>query len=725
MSPDSDAGGAAAAADPLDALNPEQRQAVVTTEGALRVIAGAGTGKTRTLTERYCYLVSRLGIAPRNIMCVTFTNRAANEMKRRVRAVLGDRDLGTICTFHAFCVQLLKEDIHLLNYPRNFIILDMEDLKQMLLRIFADMGLTLRDTTVKRTLDEVLEARKLHATTYIDDIYQLNNEQLKARFANACDRDEEIFLRYLYEQKKCFGCDFNDLINFATWILEKFPAVRQKWQDRMQYVMVDEFQDVSKRQYKLARLLAGKHGNLFIVGDPDQTIYSWRGSHLRLFLDFDQAYPGAETIALGANYRSTPEILAASNCLIEKNTVRFPKTLQAVKPGGWRPRYFHAKSDRLEAEWIAGEIARLRNTGVPSNHIAVLYRAHYLTRALEERFIAGGVPYKILSGVEFYGRREIKDVICYLRMVTAGDDVAFLRTVNLPARKFGKKRLATLAAYAEQRNLSLYQALKENLETALVTGTQVRRYVDAIEQVRARRAAWTPGDALQALLDLSGYEAFLRLQGDQERLDNLAELKRAVQDEGEDEEATLEDFLARIALFTSLDNEAGTEQVRLMTIHGAKGAEFPYVFICGLNEGVFPGRKISSAEEMEEERRLAYVAMTRAMDGLYLSDSEGVAHDGIFKYPSRFIFDAGSGNLEFEVPLDQALMSGGQNGITPHAATHAGASRFQAGDRVSHGVFGGGTVIAVDRYDSAYSIKFDGLPTERSIQFSAPLARLE
>ncbi|NDL61821.1 ATP-dependent helicase [Acerihabitans arboris] len=725
MSPGSDNANQRPVVDPIDSMNAGQRQAVVTTEGALRVIAGAGTGKTRTLTERYCYLVSRLGIAPKNILCVTFTNRAANEMKRRVRAVLGDRDLGTICTFHAFCVQLLKEDIHLLNYPRNFIILDMEDLKQILLKIFADMGLTLRDTTVKRTLDDVLEARKLYATTYIDDIYQLNNEQLKARFADARDRDEEIFLRYLYEQKKCFGCDFNDLINFATWILEKFPAVRQKWQDRMQYVMVDEFQDVSKRRYRLAQLLAGKHGNLFIVGDPDQTIYSWRGSHLRLFLDFDQVYPGAETIALGTNYRSTPEILAASNCLIEKNQVRFPKTLHAVKAGGWRPRYFHAKSDKLEAQWIVGEITRLRNTGVPPDHIAVLYRAHYLTRALEERFIERGVPYQIFSGIEFYGRREIKDVICYLRMVTAGDDVAFLRTLNVPARKFGKKRLETLAAYAEARNLSLYRALKENLDTDLLKGTQARRYVDAIEQVRAQRSGWSLGNTLQALLDLSGYEAFLRLQGDQERLDNVAELKRAVQNEGEDEEATLEDFLARIALFTTLDNEGKNDRVKLMTIHGAKGMEFPYVFICGMNEGVFPGRKISSAEEMEEERRLAYVAMTRAMDGLFLSDSAGVANDGIFKYPSRFIFDAGSENVAFDVPLDQALLGGMQNVARPGPPPPAaGASRFRVGDRVAHGVFGGGTVIAVNGYESAYSIKFDGLPTERSIQFSAPLAKM-
>ncbi|WP_413734078.1 ATP-dependent helicase [Sodalis sp. RH21] len=707
-------------------MNTEQRQAVSTTEGPLRVIAGAGTGKTRTLTLRYCYLVSQLGIAPRNIMCVTFTNRAANEMKRRVRAVLGDRDLGMICTFHAFCVQLLKEEIHLLHYPRNFIILDMEDLKQILLKIFGDMGLTLRDTTIKRTLDEVLEAKKLHAATYIDDIYQLDNEQLKARFATARDRDEEIFLRYIYEQKKCFGCDFNDLINFATWILTKFPAVLQKWQDRMQYVMVDEFQDVSKKQYQLARLLSGKHGNLFIVGDPDQTIYSWRGSHLRLFLDFDRVYPAAKTIALTTNYRSTPEILIASNCLIEKNEVRFPKTLQAVKPPGGKPRYFHAKNDKLEADWIVDQIGRLRESGVPADRIAVIYRAHYLTRALEERFIERGVPYKIFSGIEFYGRREIKDVICYLRMVTAGDDVAFLRTVNVPARKFGKKRLDALSAYAGQRNLPLYQALKENLDSDLLKGTQVRRYVDAIEYVRGQRAGMTLGNAMQSLLDLSGYEAFLRLQGDQERLDNVAELKRTVQNEDDDGDATLEDFLARIALFTRLDHDEPAAAVKLLTIHGAKGMEFPYVFICGMNEGVFPSRKIGSAEEMEEERRLAYVAMTRAMDGLYLSDSEGVANDGLVKYPSRFIFDAGSDHIAFETPLPDEMIMGARRAAADRDAAFTDIeSRFQPGDRVSHPVFGSGTIQAVHGHESAYAVKFDGLPTERNMQFSAPLSAME
>lgn len=705
-----------------DEMNDEQRAAALATEGAVRVAAGAGTGKTRVLTQRYCHLVSDLGIAPRNILCATFTNRAANEMKRRIRRVLGDRDLGYICTFHAFCVQLLREDIHVLNFPRNFVILDMEDLKQILLKIFGDMGLTLRDTTVKRTLDEVLEAKKLRAATYIDEIYSLDNQQLRARFASARDRDEEIFLRYLYEQKKCFGVDFNDLINFAVWILEKFPDVRQKWQQRMQYVMVDEFQDVSRRQYRLAQLLAGRHGNLFIVGDPNQTIYSWRGSHLRLFLDFDQVYPGARTLALTTNYRSTPEILRAANTLIEKNTVRFPQTLHAVRPAGGKARYFHARSERDEAAYIAGEIAALRERGAAPGDIAVLYRAHYLTRALEERFIEAGVPYKIYSGVEFYGRREVRDVICYLRMVVADDDVALLRTINLPARKIGKKKLAALTDYAETGNISLYQALKENLDGAMMKGSRADRYVAAIEQARQDYVGRPLDETLQMLLDASGYEELLRLQGDQERLDNVAELKRAVQRAGEDEDATLEEFLERAALFTHLDGEEKSDCVKLMTVHSAKGMEFPWVFVCGLNEGVFPSRKVGSAEEMEEERRLAYVAMTRAMDGLFLSDAEGVANDGLYKYPSRFIFDAGQENIEFLTPPDAALHGDEAAPLPPVDA--AGTARFQPGDRVLHAVFGSGTVMALMPEEGVWSIKFDALPTERSMRFGAPLRRL-
>lgn len=704
----------------LSKLNPKQLEAVETTEGAVRVLAGAGTGKTRALTSRFCYLSDTLGVAPKNILCVTFTNRAANEMKQRIRAALGDMDLGYICTFHAFCVQLLKEDIHVLNFPKNFIILDVEDQKQLLLKIFEEMKLTLRETTIKRTIDEVLEAKKLYATSYIDYIYELNNEELKARFAQAANRNEEIFLRYLYEQKKCFGCDFNDIINFASYILEHFPDVLKKWQDRMQYVMVDEFQDVSKRQYKIAQMLSGKHNNLFIVGDPDQTIYSWRGSHVKLFLDFDKVYPDAHTIVLDTNYRSTPEILTASNTLIEKNVIRFPKELHPTKPSGELPLFNHAGSDKEEAEWIYEEINRLHKAGVSLNKIAVLYRAHHLTRPLEECFIDKGLSYKIYGGIEFYGRKEIKDIICYLRMLTSADDIAFLRTINNPSRKIGKKKIEYLKHEAENSNMSLYDALKENLHSSMFSGTQAVRYVEAIESVKEDMQDNQMGDIMQMILDRSGYEEFLRLQGDQERLDNVAELKRTIENAGQDDDATLEDFLSRIALLTSLDHEDQRESVKLMSIHTSKGMEFPYVFICGLNEGVFPSRRINTPEDMDEERRLAYVAMTRAMDRLFLSDSEGTSNDGIFKFPSRFVFDAGKENLKFVKELDPYLEIHSQS-----VSAKLPENIFKVDDRIEHPVFGPGTISAVNISESSYSILFDKLKTERGIQFGAKIKKID
>ncbi len=724
-------------------LNEQQLEAVKTTEGHVRVLAGAGTGKTRALTSRYCYLVRDVGISPQNILCVTFTNRAANEMKARVRSMLGDMDLGLICTFHAFCTQLLHEDINVLNFPKNFIILDKEDWREIMLRIFSDMHLTLKETTVQRKIDEVLEGKKLQADTYINYFYKMNNEELKEKFLNPekpLEQNQEIFLRFIYEQKKCFGVDFNDLINFTTYILENFSEVREKWQERMQYVMVDEFQDVSAKQYRIAEILSAKHKNLFIVGDSDQTIYSWRGSHVKLILDFDKKFPDAKTLVLSQNYRSTPQILKVANSLIEKNTVRYPKELNPTVADGKKPLYFHAPNDTDESEWICSQIKKL--TGGSKTHyrdIAILYRAHYLSRSLEETFIRNDLPYRILAGTEFYGRREIKDIVCYMRMLTSQDDVAFYRTINTPSRKIGKQKIAIIKNYAEEHNCSAYRALKElvQADSQIFKTTQAASYIEAIESVKdmlPQPQSKTPrlhkqaslGDILQALLDKSGYEKFLRLEADQDRLDNVAEFKRSVNEAGLDDDATLEDFLNHVAPFTDLDRDDQKDSVKMLTIHAAKGMEFPYVFLCGLNEGIFPSRKVNTPEDMEEERRIAYVAVTRAKRRLFLSDAEGKANDGIFKYPSRFIFDAGLKNLQIEKALDQNLVEQAQKVIAyDEKALNAMRTLFSVGDRISHPVFGKGTIRLVNHTASCYTIQFDTMQTERSIQFSANLTLLD
>ena len=723
-------------------LNPEQLDAVQSTEGHIRVLAGAGSGKTHALVSRYVYLVRDLGISPKNILCVTFTNRAAEEMKMRVRAELGDMDLGYICTFHAFCTLLLHEDINKINFPKDFVILDKEDWRSILLRVFADMGLTLKEATIQQKIDEVLEAKKTQADSYIDYFYKLNNEELKEKFlAKGIERNQEIFLRFLYEQKKCFGVDFNDLINFAVYILEKFPDVAQKWQDRIQYIMVDEFQDVSAKQYSIAQILSRKHKNLFIVGDSDQTIYSWRGSHVKLILDFEKVYKDARTILLLKNYRSTPQILAAANSLIARNTVRYPKELSPTKKAGPKPLYFHAPSEEDEAKWICKKVKELCKSG-NLRDIAILYRAHYLSRSLEEAFIKNDIPYRILAGTEFYGRREIKDMISYLRMLTVADDVSFYRTVNLPSRKIGKNKIAAIKERADKFDCSAYTALKGLLaqDDPILKGTKAQAYVDAIEESRAllndkNSFVYTVGSGtsklgsvLQSILDKSGYEAFLRLEADQDRLDNAAEFKRAVNQAGFDDDATLEDFLQRAALFTDLDREDKRDAVKMLTIHAAKGMEFKNVFLCGMNEGIFPSRKVQTPEDMEEERRIAYVAMTRAKDRLFITDAEGKANDGIFKYPSRFVFEAageGMKNFDIEKPLDKGLVEQSQKIIKyDESRLKAAATQLKKGDRVRHKVFGAGTIVLVNDKAFCYTIKFDDLATERSVQFSAPLKKI-
>ncbi|MBQ1661002.1 MAG: UvrD-helicase domain-containing protein [Treponema sp.] len=724
-------------------LNDEQSYAVKTTEGYVRVLAGAGSGKTRALISRYCYLVRDAGVSPENILCVTFTNRAANEMKLRVRRELGDMDLGYICTFHAFCTLVLHEDANRLNFPKDFVILDKQDWRDIMLRIFADMNLTLKETTVQQKIDSVLEGKKLQADTYVDYIYKLNNEELKAKWTNPekpLDTNQEIFLRFLYEQKKCFGLDFNDLINFALYLLENFSDVREKWQERMQYVMVDEFQDVSGKQYRIAQILSARHKNLFIVGDPDQTIYSWRGSHVRMILDFDKKYPTAKTLLLRKNYRSTPEILRASNTLISHNSERYPKDLMAQNPPGKKPLYFHASGDAEEAAWICGKIRELTGEGedgkkISLHDIAILYRAHYQSRVLEETFVKSDLPYRILAGTEFYGRKEIKDSIAYLRMLTAADDNSFFRTINVPSRKIGMTKQKFIRDYAESHGVSAYEALRQNLEDPLFKKSKASSYVEAVESVREllhksedaesdEFQSVKLDDVFQAILDRSGYEAFLRLEADQERLDNLAELKRSVNEAGLDDDMTLELFLQHLALFTDLDREDSSDAVKMLTIHAAKGMEFPYVFVCGMNEGVFPGRKVQTPEDMEEERRIAYVAFTRAKKGLFLSDAEGKANDGIFKYPSRFIFDAGMENLELENKLDDELLSQTKKIITyDETRLKNMKTLFKAGDEILHPVFGKGKIILVNTNASCYTIKFDGMETERSILFTAKLEK--
>ena len=708
-------------------LNAAQREAVMTTEGFVRVIAGAGSGKTRALTNRFAYLVNELGILPGNILCVTFTNKAANEMRQRIHNLTGDNDTGYINTFHGFCVSVLQEDSHAVQYPRSFLVLDNADIDDMLRLIYEERGLSLRDMSFADARD-MFEIQKLFKKPeYYLDLIGMSLSELHEKYLQATALNDILFYGYLYQQKKCFGLDYNDLIKFTLYIFKEHADIRLKWQQRLEYIMIDEFQDIDGLQYELMEALCGYHKNLFIVGAPDQTIYTWRGADVKYLLDFDRQHPGTKTILMMENYRSTPQILAAANSLISRNKYRIQKELVPILPAGESVLCHHARNAEEEAEWIAFQMLQLHDRGVAYKDMTVLYRAHYVTRTIEEVFQKRKLPYCIYSGVQFFSRMEIKDALSYLRMIAYKDDLSFRRVANTPKRNLGQRRMRFLQGYAEANTCTLYEALCRTLEDELFKGTKAARFVSLVERFSASYEGRPISEVLSDILDRSGYEEMLRTEGSQERLDNLAELKQSVfeYETSCGEEATLEHYLSHVALFTNSDASEPGDKVKLMTVHAAKGLEFPYVFLCQMNEGVFPTRRTATLPAMEEERRLAFVAVTRAEKRLYLSEAEGRNLDGSPRYPSRFLLDIDPELLEYTAPPREELIADARCYVAANerAMPREAFTPFQPGQRVRHQVMGPGTVIEVDLAKGAHLVKFDSMPTPRAISFKAKLER--
>ena len=714
----------------LDNLNSSQKEAVTSTEGYVRVIAGAGSGKTRALSCRFAYLVLGLGIMPGHILCVTFTNKSANEMRQRIHRITGDNDTGYINTFHGFCVSILQEDSHAIQYPKNFLVLDNSDIDDMLGIIYEERGLSLRDMTFSKARD-MFEIRKIFTEPdYYLDMLSMPLETLKEKYDSATDVKDILFYGYLYQEKKCFGLDYNDLIKFSLYIFKEHPDIKLKWQKRLEYIMIDEFQDIDHLQYELMEVLSGYHKNLFIVGDPDQTIYTWRGANVKYLLDFDRNFPDVRTIMMNDNYRSTPEILSAVNSLIDKNRYRIKKDLMPTLASGESVLCHLAPDTSSEADWITGEILALKGMGVPYKNMTILYRAHYVTRTVEEGLMKEKIPYTIYSGIQFFGRAEIKDALCYLRMLVYRDDISFRRIVNVPKRNLGKRRMSFLEQYAAEKGCSLYRALNENLENELIKGTRAGAFVDLIERFSENYQGLPVSEVLAKILNESGYEEMLRTEGAQDRLDNLAELKQSVFEYETTcgEEVGLEDYLKHIALFTNADSDSGQEdKVKLMTVHAAKGLEFPYVFLCGMNEGIFPSRKVHTLEGMEEERRLAFVAMTRAQKRLFISEAGGNTFEGIPRYPSRFIMDIDPNLLEFTEKPDENMMAAVRKYIDNDSRHLKGAEKLdllEPGQRVIHAILGEGTVLEINTDEESYLVKFDELDTPRQISMKVKLKKV-
>jgi DNA helicase-2/ATP-dependent DNA helicase PcrA len=703
----------------LEGLNEEQMSAVKATEGYVRVVAGAGSGKTKTLTSRIAFLIDEVGVAAKNILAVTFTNKAAKEMKKRVYNYLGvGADGAMISTFGALEVKIIREDSSVIGFPKNFKILDEEDKKT----IFRNLLFQLKEEKPDLQLDPVIKVK------YLVDGFNNRNSVMngypmsKLLVGSEADLQKEIkeatqllneesfnpstvarylFDMFVYEKKKSFALDFTDLPAVALSVLES-SAVAEKWQSRLQYIMVDEYQDVSKTEIELISILQSKHHNLFVVGDGDQTIYSFRGSDVNIFLDFDKRFKPTKTIFLLKNYRSGSVILDVSNRLIGKNINRIPKDLTAERNEVGKVVYMHAPSDKDEAKFVTDNISEIHKQGVPLSDMAILYRSHSISRPFEEALLRENIPYRVFSGVGFYQRKEVKDVLAYLSLVVSDDNFAFARVVNEPRRGFGPKSLTKLQNIADTRNISLFEALKNDFDR----NKHLTAFVEVIEGLRDRytKEDLRVSDLIELIIGDTGYETLLREAGDQERLDNLAELKQSLIDEEESGEVfSAEEYLQNISLLTSQDQSESKEQVNLMTIHTAKGLEFPIVFVVGLSEGVFPSARITTSDEMEEERRLAYVAFTRAENQLILSDSEGFSYSGGTRYPSRFIGDAERVGVEYIVEVDEDLLFAYKHPGARSSFTESD-EKFSIGQHVLNRVFGSGEVIGLD--DKFVEVRF-------------------
>lgn len=697
----------------LEGLNENQKAAVQAVMGKVRVTAGAGTGKTKTLTSRYAYLVNEVGIAPGHVLCLTFTNKAAREMSQRIATLVGRGDVNDfVSTIHGFCVKVLRRDVYRLGFPQSFSILDQEDAKALATEVMDELKLSRRDITVRKFLDAIGLQKGMEDVRYVKTYMDSG-----ARVGAANDK----FTLYLQKQLKHFALDYDDLIYFTLHLFDTYPEVREYWQNELQFVMVDEAQDCNSADWRIINHITAKYGNLFVVGDPDQAIYEWRGAEPELFIRFLPA----KDVILNENYRSTKAILRVANAVIKNNVNRIPKDLYTNLEDGEAVVHFHGRSEREEMEWVAHRLKRLAGQGVKYADVAILYRASYMSRSLEQMLVREQIPYVVWGGVRFFERKEIKDSLSYLRLIAGDDDLAFLRIANVPSRGVGKVYLERLRAAAARDGQPLYTTLKRHIEEKEFRRESVKAFIAAIEECRAGVGKNSIVSLLDMALVRSGLKEQIRSDGDEDRLENLQELVDSIQyyeESRKEDGVTLGDYLQDVALYTNADYRREGNAVRLMTIHQAKGLEFPCVFVMGLTEGLFPSfrtiRERGQAGE-EEERRLMYVAATRARKRLYLTESEGYSNAlRQEKCPSRFLLEAGRENFTTEGRMDERLWAGACGLMEDGGPMDDAPLPFSSGvgARVQHAIFGEGTVVAVEESGEC-RVSFGGV--EYSIKRSA------
>lgn len=741
----------------LEKFNDRQREAVCSDEKKLLILAGAGSGKTRVLTGRIAYLIKEKNIAPWQILAFTFTNKAAGEMKERVAKDLGrDVDSLWIGTFHSLCARLLRREIGILGYNRDFSIYDSGDQQTLAKQIIRDMR-----------LDDKLRAREI-----LNLISEYKNkgfsyEEYKKFGPNGQDPTfSRAFEIYEKRKKDNNALDFDDLILKAIEVL-KDPQIKEKYQDQFSYIFVDEYQDTNRPQYELIKLLTKEDTGLFVVGDADQSIYGWRGADINNILDFQRDYPGAKSILLEQNYRSHQNILKAANKIIANNSNRPDKKLWSAGPEGEEIICKSLQSGEEEALWLADQVRELRETGLNYTDIAVLYRTNAQSRPFEDVFLKERIPYKLIGGLRFYDRAEVKDLIAYMSLsVNPLDDLAFRRIVNTPRRGIGDKSLEDLSRLAEEAGMSLYQALSDPDVFGDLSPVQKDRFGlfrDLMFQIEEKTEG-SIKDLINFIYDKSGYRMMLDRSDkieDQSRKENIgAFIDAAAQYEEEEEEASLRDYLQNLALLSDLDKSSDKDEgVKLLTMHSAKGLEFPVVFIVGLEEGLFPSSRSLEEGELEEERRLMYVAMTRAERRLFLSYAAArrIYGSPTLTMPSRFIDE-----LDGTIVMDQGSFIGSSFSSFTYSAgssfagggTFAQAkarseydekraafrrmlteknkqkkesnNEFRVGDKIVHKKFGQGTVVAINKRDNGdeLTVAFDKKGIKSLSASIAPIKKL-
>ena len=625
----------------LKGLNDKQYEAVVNTEGPCLVIAGAGSGKTKVLTHKIAYLMGEKNILPWNILAITFTNKAAKEMKERIELLVGDaaKDMW-VGTFHSICVRILRKFIDRIGFDSSFIIFDSSDQKTMIKQILKDLQLDDKIFTDRSVMSEISNAK--------NEMLEPDTYAVKAHGDFRKEKIAEVYERYQKRLKENNAIDFDDIINYTIKILMENPDVLQYYSNKFEYVLVDEYQDTNKSQFTLVTMLASKHGNITAVGDNDQGIYSFRGADISNILNFEKDFPGTKIIKLEQNYRCTGNILKVANAVIKNNEVKYDKKLWTENDVGNLPKVFSADNEYDEGRYIAEQIEHLiREEKYKYSDFAVLYRMNTQSRAIEEILRREAIPYKIVGGLKFYERKEIKDIISYLRLVqNPADNLSLNRVINEPKRGIGKTSLDKIAQIAEENNISMYQVIK-NAEIYGLNRVYLnsREFIDCMESIIAKKEELTISELVKKILKDTGYTRALENENTIEaenRIANLEEfLNVAVEFEEESADNGLSDFLEGITLSSDLDNmEEVEESVTLMTLHSAKGLEFPVVFLVGMEEGIFPGYKsIGEQKELEEERRLCYVGVTRAKENLFLTNSKQRTTFGSTTHnpPSRFL----------------------------------------------------------------------------------------